>query len=131
MINSVPLTVCYTQRSVPCSAITREAFSYSRWEQIRRPTARRYSENERSWNAQAKLSIKSFLSRLREPCRRGEGKTGESKRWWRSSWKQSLLNRQNTTTFELRMRKDLQGWHGSFSDGVLELKGNVNTCIHP
>ena len=30
----------HTRRSVPCSAIIREASSYSRWEQIQRPTAR-------------------------------------------------------------------------------------------
>jgi hypothetical protein len=43
---------CYTHRSVPCSAIIREASSCSRWQQIQRCIARLYAESERLWNAQ-------------------------------------------------------------------------------
>ena len=47
------MTFCYTNRSVPCSAIIREAPSCSRWEQIQRPTATHGTENMRPWGTQS------------------------------------------------------------------------------
>ena len=38
---------CYIHRSVPCSAIIREASSYNKWEQIEKHTAKHNTENER------------------------------------------------------------------------------------
>jgi len=40
------IVFCSTHRSVPCSAIIREASSCSTWEPIQRPTARHYAESE-------------------------------------------------------------------------------------
>jgi hypothetical protein len=59
---------CYTQRSVPCSAIIQEAFSCSRWEQIQKPTARHYAEKDLGTHSSKwGVSINSLPSELREP----------------------------------------------------------------
>ena len=50
------MTFRYTHRSVPCSAIIREASPFSRWEQRQRPTARHYPESKIPWNTQATLN---------------------------------------------------------------------------
>lgn len=38
------MAFCYTHRSLSCSPISREVFSFNRWEQIQRPTIRHYTE---------------------------------------------------------------------------------------
>lgn len=46
------MTFYYTNRSGTCSAFIREGSSCSRWEQTKRPTAKRYVEKERPRNTQ-------------------------------------------------------------------------------
>ena len=48
------MTFCWTDRSLSCSPMIREASSCSRWEQTQRPTARRYTARVRE------VSIKSL-----------------------------------------------------------------------
>lgn len=62
----------YTHRSVPCSAINREASSWSRWKQIQRTTGRQYSESRELGTFSPKWdgSIKSLLRVLRNLLKR-------------------------------------------------------------
>lgn len=48
----LPVIFCHTHRSDPCSAVTREALSCSRWEQVHKPRTRQFAESERSWDTQ-------------------------------------------------------------------------------
>lgn len=59
----IPRTFCYTQRSVSCQAIIREASSSSRWEYIQRPTAR--VRDFKTLSPEQNVSISSSLSMLR------------------------------------------------------------------
>lgn len=55
-----------TYRSVSCSAIIREIFSYSGCEQIQRPTTGLCAESKRSWNSQSWMGCVHQISPPRD-----------------------------------------------------------------
>ena len=76
-IKYLPVSFCSTHRSVPCSAIIREASSCSSWEQIQRATARQCAESEElriptpKWD----VSVRSLPSGIRDIWGTGGGKS--------------------------------------------------------
>lgn len=76
----LPVTFCYTHRSMFSSVIVKEASYCSWWEQ--RPEEGQCAECERPWNTQPKqgIFIKCFTLGLREPCRRA--RMEEAKKTW-------------------------------------------------
>lgn len=54
-INQSLMIFCYSHKSVPYPVITREAASWSRWEEIQKPNARHYVERESKLMVSIKL----------------------------------------------------------------------------
>jgi hypothetical protein len=75
LAKSPPITFCYTNRSVLTQISFGETFYFSRWEQSQGSTAGQCAESKRPWNIQSEMRclINSFISGLRELCKRGGG----------------------------------------------------------
>lgn len=111
---------------MPCSAIIRGAFCFRRWEQIQRPRARVYAENERlqTLNLKRDVSIKSLLSgsgnfagEEAEKVQEAEGMEGT---------KESRPSRHNWAGIQWTHRGQ-DSMPRACSDGVLEPRGEVDT----
>lgn len=90
------MTFCYTHWSVPCSTISRVAFSCSKCDQIQRPILQRVRDLGTP-SPKGDASIIFLATGLRGPCGRGGGKsTGTS--WDGVCWENRAhsINRINT-----------------------------------
>lgn len=77
-------------------------------------------------------TIGSLFSGLREPCRRGREKEYKSQKEWTTPKKPDPLNNiTNTHVNSQRLGQHAQGLHRAAPDGVLGLKGEVNTAPFP
>jgi hypothetical protein len=77
-------------------SIIRKTSFCSKWEQIQRPTARQHAVRDlgtlsHRWD----ICIKSLLSGLRKPYRRGGRKSVKSQRGWRTPSNKALKTQQD------------------------------------
>ena len=118
------MTFCYTHRSVPCSAMIREASSCNSWEQTE-THSQIYTESRTPWNTQV------FPSGFKEPRGRGDGNSvrdrghgghQENKAFW--------INMINVHMNLWRLRQHTQELHGTAPSGVSE-PNEIHTCSIP
>lgn len=105
------MTFCYTQRSLPCSAIIKKASSCRTQEQIQRPTDRQHSESERHWNTQAYIVCAHNILPLRaqETLWKRKQKECKSQSRQKTPGKQVPLYQQDGSTNKLTDTETPQG----------------------
>jgi hypothetical protein len=98
------------------------------------PTARQYTEKERPWNTQLLKEClhQAPLLRAQEICGTGGDKAVRARGDGAyQSIKTFYIQQSCTHTHSQRLRQHAQGLHGSAPDGLLELKGEVDTSPIP
>lgn len=127
------ITFCYTYRSVSYSAIIRETYSCSRWEQIQRSTTALCSESERPWNTHSKwiVSVKFFPIVFMELWKSRE-KDFKSYWGWKTPRRRRLLNTTRLMyIWTHRVYESIPSMHKSKPDGVPALRRDMNPNLHP
>lgn len=126
------MTFSCIHRSVPCRAIIKEVFFCNRWAHVQRPTAIQYAENEKPLNNQLYLtSPSSFFPEGQGTLQKRTQKECRNQRELEAPRKQSLLSVTHANMNSQRPRLNAQGIHKFVLDGVLEVRAELATSLHP
>lgn len=98
---------CYSHGSLPCSAITKEAYSVRRWEQIQRPTARHCAERELGTHIS-----KWYVSIKFHPWKRKQKECGNQRVWRTSGEKDPPNQLKKPHMNSRRVHQQARGLHG-------------------
>lgn len=114
-IELVLMTFCHTHSFLSYSVLIREPSSFIRQEQMQRHTVRHYTGRDIPWthSTQWGVSIKSLLSELRGPLRRGDWNSIESKEMGTAGPQGTLNQLSKADADSLWQKKQAQGQYTS------------------